>query len=190
MNNILWCPIDLPKCPVMPVAAINFIWHFWEVSKLTLNHDNPYAITEFTTQAKELYPELIEWFNLFPYKNIRNIKLNHQIKPVSKHIDFTKPDLDPLLHENNRLNEPCGYRVFLKGKRKNRLYVMHNEEKIYCEIPDDTDVYVLGHTSTLHGVDDDEDRWTIFTHFEIDELKHKELLQKSLTKYAEYVIIR
>jgi hypothetical protein len=57
-------------------------------------------------------------------------------------------------------------------------------------MPDDTDVYVLGHTSTLHGVDDDDDRWTIFTHFEIDSEKHKTLLEKSLTKYSNYAIIR
>lgn len=190
MNNILWCPIDLPKCPVIPYADFDFKWYFWEVSKLTVNHSNPYEITDFTNHIKSSYPELIEWFKLFPYKNIRNIKLNHQISKVKEHIDFTKPELDPLLHKNNSVNEPCGYRIILSGSRKNKLFVIHNEEKIYCDMPIDTDVYVLGHTSTMHGVEDDENRWTIFTHFEIDGVKHKELLQKSLTKYSEYAIIR
>lgn len=190
MNNILWCPIDLPKCPVIPSAKTDFVWHFWEVTKLTVNHSNPYEVTDFTEEVKNSHPELVKWFEFFPYKNIRNVKLNHQISLVKRHIDFTKPDMDPLLHENNVVNEPCGYRVLIKGTRKNKLYVVHNGEKIYCEMPEDTDVYVLGHTSTMHGVDDDDDRWTIFTHFEIDELRHKELLQKSLTKYSKYAIIR
>jgi len=188
MNNVLWCPIDLPKCPVMPNTKTDFVWHFWEVTKLTINNENPYAVTNFTDEVIQKYPELVEWFKLFPYKSIRNIKFNHQIREVTKHIDFTKPDLDVDLHKNNSENEPCGYRVLLKGSRKNKLYVIHNDKKIYCDMPDDTDVYVLGHTSTLHGVDDDDDRWTIFTHFEIDSSRHDELLAKSFNKYKKYAI--
>lgn len=188
MNNILWCPIDLPKCPVLPVAKIDFKWHFWEVTKLTINNLNPYEVTDFTDEVKKSYPELINWFRLFPYLSIRNVKLNRQISEVKAHIDFTKPELDPMLHKNNAMNEPCGYRILLKGNRKNKLYVVHNEKKIYCEMPDDTDVYVLGHTSTLHGVEEDNDRWTIFMHFEIDNEAHNNLLNRSLLKYKQYAI--
>jgi hypothetical protein len=190
MSTILWCPIDLPKCPIIPDLQPNIVWHFWEYAKLTLNNENPYAVTNFTDEVMQRYPELVEWFKLFPYKTIRNLKLNRQVSEVRKHIDFTRPELDVDLHKNNSENEPCGYRILLRGSRKNKLYVVHNDEKIYCDVPDDTDVYVLGHTSTLHGVDDDDDRWTIFTHFEIDSEKHKTLLEKSLTKYSNYAIIR
>jgi hypothetical protein len=48
----------------------------------------------------------------------------------------------------------------------------------------------LDHTSTLHGVDGEIDRWTIFTNFEIDKQRHDELLLKSLEKYKEYAIMR
>jgi len=189
MKNILWCPIDLPKCPIFPKLDQDLTWHFWNVSKLTINNSNPYAITEFNNNIKNSYPELVEWFKLFPYLTIRNVKLNLQIKEVKSHIDFTKPDLDPDLHRNNSHNEPCGYRIILSGSRKNKLYVMRNNQKVYCTMPEDTDVYVLGHTSTLHGVDDDVDRWTIFTHFEIDKQRHDKLLMKSFEKYKQYAIL-
>jgi hypothetical protein len=189
MQNILWCPIDLPKFSNFPKFEQDLIWHFWKVSKLTINSCNPYSITEFNSNIKNNYPDLVEWFKLFPYTTIRNIILNLQIKKVNAHIDFTKPDLDPELYRNNSENEPCGYRIILSGGRKNKLYVIKNNQKVYCTMPDDTDVYVLGHTSTLHGVDDDDNRWTIFTHFEIDKLRHNELLLRSLQKYKDYAII-
>jgi hypothetical protein len=66
---------------------------------------------------------------------------------------------------------------------------MRGEEKIYCNMPDDTDTYVLGHTSTKHGVENDEQRITIFTHFEIDAEKNRALLQKSFAKYSSYAIL-
>jgi len=97
MSTILWCPIDLPKCPIIPDLQPNIVWHFWEYAKLTLNNENPYAVTNFTDEVMQRYPELVEWFKLFPYKNIRNIKLNHQVSEVRKHIDFTKPELDTRL---------------------------------------------------------------------------------------------
>jgi hypothetical protein len=42
----------------------------------------------------------------------------------------------------------------------------------------------------MHGVDADDDRWTIFTHFEIDDDLHKILLNKSLQKYSNFAIYR
>jgi hypothetical protein len=55
-------------------------------------------------------------------------------------------------------------------------------------MPEETDVYVLGHTSTIHGVEEDSERLTFFMHLEIDADKHQEILQRSLNKYKEYAI--
>lgn len=188
-SNILWMPIDIPKCPIHPTVSNGFIWGYWEVNKLTQQRTNPYDASDWTDETKEKYPEFVEWFNYFPYKNLRNIKVNRQVKPVDPHIDFNRPELHPELYHNNNENEPCGYRILIKGTRTKGIYIMRGEEKIYCTIPDDTDTYVLGHTTTLHGVDDDEERITIFTHFEIDAEKNRALLQKSFEKYSSYAIL-
>jgi len=187
-HKLLWCPIDLPKCPVIPSLIMEKNWHFWNFCKITESQQSPYEKSFVKDNIKKTYPELHDWFSLFPYKSIRNIKLNEQVKEVKPHIDFTKPELDPFLYKNNQDNEPCGYRVLLKGSRKNALYVMKGNEKVYCNMPEETDVYVLGHTSTTHGVLEDDNRLTFFIHLEIDEDRHDEILQRSLKKYKEYAI--
>jgi len=188
-SNVLWMPIDIPKCPIQPTVNNGFKWMYWEVNKLTQQRNNPYDESDWTDETKEKYPEFVDWFEYLPYKNLRNVKVNRQVKSVNPHIDFYKPELHPTLHTNNKENEPCGYRILIKGSRTKGIYVMRGEEKIYCNMPDDTDTYVLGHTSTSHGVDDDENRITIFTHFEIDNEKHKTLLEKSFEKYSSYAIL-
>jgi hypothetical protein len=188
-TNILWMPIDIPKCPIQPTVITGNFWAWWEFNKLTQQRTNPYDESEWADETKDKYPEFVEWFKHFPYKNLRNVKVNRQVKAVEPHIDFHRPDLHPILHHNNNKNEPCGYRILINGNRNKGLYVMRGEEKIYCDIPDDTDTYVLGHTSTMHGVDDDDNRITIFTHFEIDAEKNKTLLQKSFEKYGSYAIL-
>ena len=118
--------------------------------------------------------------------NIRNIKLNYQTSSVKGHIDFVHPDAEPSLWTNNNSNEPCGYRIIVKGSRLNCLWV--KDEKHTCNMPDTTNVYVLNHTAGLHGVNDDTDRWTIFCHGEINAIKHKKLIEQSLHTYNNCAI--
>lgn len=187
--SLLWLPIDIPKFPIQNFDIDAVVdWSSWKFIKLTTEENNPYHVSDFKSEIKEKFPELIQWFSYFPYVNIRNIKFNIQQRPVKLHIDFTKPDVDNHLFVNNSQNEPCGYRILIKGKRSNTMYVINNNEKIYTTLPDSTDVYVLRHSDGLHGVDDDNNRTTIFTHFEINPVKHSALLEKSLKKYHEYAI--
>ena len=74
MKTLLWCPIDIPKCPTIPNMELDAIFGYWAYTKLTIVTGESYKETEFTDLTKETYPELIDWFKLFPYKNILNIK--------------------------------------------------------------------------------------------------------------------
>ncbi len=188
MKNLLWCPIDLPKVPNLFNEGVGEKWGFWNKTNLTEKQETPYDISQWTKHTLETYPEFVKWFECLPYKSIRNIKFNVQMEAVKPHIDFTQPKLNPELFENNVNNEPCGYRILISGKHNNALYVMNNSNKIYCNMPNDTDVYVLGHTSTLHGVNDEIGRETIFVHIEIDKDKHNEILMRSVEKYKTYAI--
>jgi len=188
MKNLLWCPIDVPKIPITFNEAMGEKWLFWNKTNFTKKQITPYDNSQWTQYALETYPEFIKWFEYLPYKSIRNVKFNFQMEEVKPHIDFTQPNLKPDLYQNNTDNEPCGYRILIAGRRKNSLYVMNNGNKIYCNMPDDTDVYVLGHTSTLHGVEDEIGRQTIFVHIEIDKDKHNDILMRSLEKYKQYAI--
>jgi hypothetical protein len=193
MKKLLWLPIDLPKLPDITNLMIgnNKVEEFayWQFIRLTEANSSPYKISQWRSEIVEKYPELITWFELFPFKNLRNIKLNRQMTSVKAHNDFTQPEQNLPLWHNNHSNEPCGYRVLVCGKRSNCLWVeQSNGNRIHCTMPIDTDVYVLNHTVGIHGVEDDNDRWTIFTHGEIDSLLHTVIIKRSLEKYANLAV--
>jgi hypothetical protein len=65
---------------------------------------------------------------------------------------------------------------------------MDGDKRIDTVMPDGTDVYVLGQTSVMHGVDHEPGRRTMFLHFEIDPSHHAELIRKSLDRYGSYAV--
>jgi hypothetical protein len=189
MSKLLWLPIDIPKFPYPDMEiTTETTWIFWSFGKITESRESPYDVSVIKKEILIKYPLLEEWFRNFPYKTIRNIKFNIQNSAVFPHIDFTKPEANPQLFANNSENEPCGYRILIRGSRTKMMYVVDNGEKVYVDIPEDTDVYVLRHSEGWHGVDDEEGRTTIFTHFEVDPEENKLLIDRSLDKYKDYAI--
>ncbi len=198
MSKLLWCPIDVPPVPnkeklieelTNKTESGNFyFWKFYKITEERSNDIGPYDVVEIKKEIKQNFPELVEWIEMFPYKSIRNIKVNLQQEAAVPHCDFTKPELEPDLWKNNNDNDPCGYRVLLSGSRKDTLYLYENGKKIYCELPEDTDTYVLNHATGEHGVESDTNRVTIFMHLEIDPEQHKLLLERSLAKFSDFAI--
>lgn len=183
-------PIDIPKFPIDNFSIpTDTEWYFWNFKKLTETNKNPYENSEFLDEIKIKFPELIEWVNLFPFEKIINVKFNIQKDTVKSHIDFTNPKLNLDLYNNNKINEPCGYRVLISGNRKGSLYIEKNGKKYYPILPKTTDVYVLGQTNCLHGVDDEHDRRTMYLQFYINKYEHEDLLIRSFKKYRKYVIL-
>ena len=194
-KKLIWCPIDIPKFPYpdfdLPVTPKRFA--YWDFKKITKKESKSnYAISEIESIIYEEYPDLIEWINLFPFKTIRNIKINAQIEDCPTHIDFRyencKTDASKELWNNNSINEPCGYRTLISGSKTNMQYAIHNGEKIYTTIPDDTDTFVLKSTTLPHGVDAEPGRKLLYMHFEIDTSANEKLIQSSLEKYSDYAI--
>lgn len=188
-SKILWMPIDLPKFPIKdfylnPTGD----WTAWNFEKLTEHTDHKYDISKIRTDVADTYPELINWINLFPFRDICNIKFNVQKNHVPPHIDFASPEEGNTLFINNSQNEPCGYRVVVSGKRQNNIYIMTTRGKEYVTLPDSTDVYVLGQTNCLHGVDNESGRKTMYLQLYIDPKKHQEILERSYIKYKDFVI--
>lgn len=189
-KKILWMPIDLPKFPIANFSLdTKRNWMFWNFAKLT-NIDSPkYSHSEIRKEIVKRYPELAEWIKLLPISSISNIKFNVQQSVVVPHIDFHSPDEGAELFTNNSNNEPCGYRVLISGSRTGKLYVVSGGEKIYVNMPNETDVYVLGQTNCMHGVEDEPGRSTMYFHFFVDPVAHKNLLERSFEKYKDYAII-
>jgi hypothetical protein len=193
MGRLLWTPIDVPPfpdiCGLLEPSRLDEGFAFWKFLRLTEKKATPYQISDWKPEIAEGFPQLLRWFDHLPFLNLRNIKLNLQIRPVTGHIDFTKPDDDPALWANNHGNEPCGYRILVKGNREDCLWVKKSSgARVMCRMPSDTDVYVLDHTAGFHGVNADSDRWLIFCHAEIDTTRHSEILAKSLGKHGNHAI--
>lgn len=188
-DKILWCPVALPKFPkeeflscvdhlVKQQEKWKDIWHAANISR------------EYLSTIRQENNVIDEWFDTLPVKSILKIKLNVQINPVVEHVD-----IDPVQwnEENPELlnhwlrNEPAGYRVLISGTRKNKLYVTVDNKKIYTEIPSDTDTYLMN-SSVYHGVDDDVDRKLLYMNLEIDEEKHKKLVETSYNKYKKFIV--
>lgn len=186
---LVYCPIDLPKVPSINLEGFQESkFACWNYYRLT-DKSQQYSYNEVLEEFRDKNTEFIEWLSLFPYVRIVNIKYNIQTTSVNPHIDFTKPNDNLNLYNNNFYNEPCGYRCVIRGKRKNALYLLDQDnKKCYTELPDETDTYVIRHTTGCHGVDDELGRETLFFHFEIDQNKHNELLKKSYQKYKEYAV--
>jgi hypothetical protein len=193
MQKLLWCPIDVPPLPdISQLCDLNRLdegFAYWRFYRLSYKQNSSYDVSSWKTELTENFSKLISWFENLPFLTIRNIKLNYQERPVNGHIDFTNPSANMDLWKNNHVNEPCGYRILVKGERTRSLWVENRlGNRTYCDLPIDTNVYVLNHTAGMHGVDDDHDRWTIFCHAEIDGKRHADLMAKSLKKYSSYAI--
>ena len=165
-------------------------WSDWKFLKLSERKLSAYDLSDYSDYTKQHLPELVKWIDLFPFISIRNIKFNIQKADVTPHIDFTKPKENVELFENNKTNDPCGYRVLIAGSRTNSMYIVHKGVKIYTTLPEETDVYVLRHTDGIHGVDFEPGRQTMFFHFEIDQASHNKLLAASYNKYKQYAILQ
>lgn len=200
-SKLQFLPIDVPKIPRQ--IAQNFIdtlgkhWKdhptsdglYWQFIKLTERKKNWEDVSEFTEYAKTNLSQIVEWIEKnFPYKTLRNVKFNRQVAHTNQHVDYDYPkDLD--LFHNNQNNEPCGYRAVITGSKSGCLYLVNNQgERIYPTLPDTTDTYVIGTTNTLHGVEEESERETLYMHFEIDREEHQKLLERSLEKYREFAV--
>lgn len=188
-QKILYMPIDLPKFPLEdfylnPTSD----WTAWNFEKLTNHTEHKYSVSQIRDDIKQQYPKLVQWIELFPFTDICNIKFNVQKDSVPPHVDFANPEEGNGLFFNNSKNEPCGYRVVIKGRRQNCIYTITERGKDYVTLPESTDVYVLGQTTCLHGVENEPGRSTIYLQLYIDSAKHHQILKRSYELYKDYAI--
>ena len=188
---INYTPIDIGQSLNKSEILDNFTphkgWNFWSFEKLTESKGGKYGKNNITEKAKNKYPKLCEYISHLPFTHISNVKINIQMEKVTPHIDFVTPKEGLDLYKNNLNNEPCGYRIVVKGK--NDVLKLHiNEEVKTCYMPADTDCYVINHTSGKHSIDEDTGRVIVYVSGFIDKDKHLDILNKSIKKYSEYII--
>jgi hypothetical protein len=108
------------------------------------------------------------------------------------HIDFGDPEKNLELFKHTNEHEPCGFRMIVKGTKSGDMVVSTNDKIIVPTMPDETDWYALNYTEGLHGSNpastDIDDRYVLFCMGWIDKDKHKELINRSIDKYSDFIV--
>lgn len=174
MKQLLFLPVDLDTSLLNNLIQKNTKhlpnWNpYWNVSEV-----------EITNELKMFCQQL-------PITRISKVYCKTQEKLVDIHKDTNKDLCDPILYENLYENEPAGFHIILKGKR-NALSICNGLEFVRTYMPETTNSYIMGITETLHKVDNDPGRLTIFIRGFIDAEKHKIFVSKNLEKYSNYAI--
>jgi len=164
---------------------------------------------------ENVHSELVNYVQThFPFTEITLLKLVRANKDVKPHVDDSYVDYKGPSKDYNLISkefrdhqldtDPCGYRMVIAGDRKS-LYVCNgapniidenlvygeNTNKKYCEVPIDTDCFVLKSYGSMHGVDktiDDDNRLLLFVIGWLDKEKHNKLITQSIRKYKKYMI--
>jgi len=131
----------------------------------------------------ELFPEIIDIINKLPYKELIGAVLN-------LHKENLPPHQDEFINLN--IEGPERYNVLLTPHYEQDSFFICKEkhsEKIYPKILKDYPVYAFSNNKVYHGADIVlDDRIILICAGILDEEKHRNLIQKSVEKFKDYVI--
>ena len=227
LRNIGWMPIDVPQFDKKEELIADFHDDFKDTGYVGDAHDMQiqrvvarsafetkfYTEDDLRFQEKELTPtqrDLLEYCKKYIPIFDPEIRL-HKIGPkgMAMHLDFlkyipgTKTQKNPEFYDHIVANEPCGFRMKVRGTLAGELKAMRgNEEEGYdwdnpivARMPTDTDWFVLNSTSLMHGTPDrvadnidTNDRYILVMIGWPDVEKLDELLTRSAEKYKNLIL--
>jgi hypothetical protein len=230
-RNLVFSPLDLPDPPEVDTDKF-LAWHSDQKEYMLLHNQNRINSTKlyggycwhvswakwYTTyntkqpwicDFDKRFPELVEYLELFPFKQTKSISFLNQIGGAT-----VEPHTDP--------DELWGMRFYLKNKNKDALYFSRTkeisdhqmrtmedsngnpltekrnyldyckDEKLYARFPKEQCAWMLNSNRAWHGVDKNStptgSRITCTIMGEYDKDKLFKLLEKSTQKHKEYQI--
>lgn len=179
--NILFLPVDIDMSDFTFTQSVDSVklksayTPFWDIT----------AISEDTALKTSLH-KLIEQL---PFEKITVLTYKIQQELVKPHVDVY-PDM---LFEEGELehikqNEPAGYRIVLTGN-SDSVEVFNGAEWVTAKTPSVPCCYLLDSTTAKHRVKTDVGRTMIYVRGILDPKKHRELIERSLSKYKDYAIM-
>lgn len=220
-SDILFLPLDLPLISNKKTIIDNFfskekedyVWWNMDIILGERNVKIPLGSKEYhwSQKKRSQYESIIQAVEQsLPFKTLYYVHLSSAHKEVLPHVDENYEE-SPFSHHMTitsqfkshlNENEPIGYRAIINGKRDN-LYccdnydseykVINYNKKIYCEIPETTDFFLIRNSLVPHGVDqiqNDKDRLTLFILGEVDQERHNKLIKRSMRKYSHKMLHR
>lgn len=205
--DIVWLPIDIPKIPEDIVDELIEAWHLNRDPVGNIHQHELMAHTDITDwdtageaterwlMQNEAHLYVRDYIREYlPHYKFFHVYINHFMDDIPLHSDFGRANQAKEFWVHTQALEPCAYRIVVRGKKKGTLYLRFDDQKIYPQIPEETDCYVLRYTDGMHGLDirdnDDPERYTLQIDGWIDVEEHKKLLLKSVEKYKDVMIER
>jgi hypothetical protein len=179
MKNIIFLPIDIDLsmldfkhiCDPHPSTKWNGYWNASFISEQAIKDNNLQVILD-----------------QLPFTKITRLFHKIQTRVVDSHIDCHSDMIyDEGEYEYLKNIEPGGYRLVISGNPK-ALWIFDNNEWRNVTLPSVPCCYVLNATAGYHRLDLDPGRETIYMRGYVDEIKHQDLLKRSLEKYKDYAV--
>lgn len=215
MNDIIFLPLDIPPIPDKDVlikafkSEHKYVW--WDEQILVGNKDytKPFGYPEPWNSCADSYTTLVEHINKYlPFEYLSYMRLAHANKTVGIHVDDSEVDppfphhkaITKELKQHHLENEPIGYRIILSGSRDTFYFCKHydptykteiEQDKIYVDIPTDTDFFLIRNYQQPHGVDINEldhERIVGFLLGKVNVDAHHALIKRSAEKYKDYLL--
>lgn len=204
-HHIAYMPVAIPQFPAAQTIVERFRPQFkgmsWNQQRLMpsyITDRQPYSqAREWSSEMQDSMGELIEFIHTeLPFTKVVIAKILQSQTDLGIHVDIGKYDwCDKTFYDHQYRLAPSAYRIVLGGHSNNTLYyVAHydtpKENRIWAQMPSDTDTFVHSAVDSLHGADyhDQTNRYILFIHGWLDEHRHLDLLERSYEKYRDYAI--
>lgn len=191
MMNIAYIPLDIPKFDLSDIPN-KYTFHphnkwpdawdclpvcgkteGWDADSFYDAYVNRYEEGE----VKWNVPELQEILSYYPGEvthaqvlNQKNVIVAHKDTPIIK-----------------KQNEPNGFKIILNETLEKSFYVKVNGKRHFVELPEDTNCFAINENEILHGAKMPVHKKYIVSCFGIiDNDKHADLIERSVSKYKDY----
>ena len=134
-------------------------------------------IPSFRSEFKELFDQITEYF---PIKSLDNFLIWSSIANISPHRD-----------ESIMLDLPVHFRIMLHNPNDtSTLNIIHQNNTQEIDIPNDTNSFAWNNLRTTHSsiLQKPKILFLFGDPLQIDWKKYDQLIEKSISKYKEYVI--
>lgn len=140
--------------------------------------------TFFHPEFYKLFPQLVKAIKALPFKELTGASIKIQRGPSFSHRD----DLHTI--EDAGLEEPKRITMSLTNVKYSTLYLEKDNVKMHPKIPEGYPCYAFNNKDVFHGADYNSTRIRIIldTAGMLDAAKHKELIDRSVEKFKDFVI--
>lgn len=182
MEKIIFLPIDIDinlsefnRTNTEKKVLLNAYQPFWDTVSLD-------SVSLSENNIRKIYDQL-------PYSKISFVLHKFQTREVRPHFDvyLNSKFIEEEELNNIQENEPCGYRLVLKGST-DALEVFDGENWICPTLPSVPCCYLIDSTRLKHRVKNDPGRELLYFRGLIDKTKHLKLIEKSMKKYGDKAI--